>query len=262
MFPWRLLKLTILLAAMLMTGLIAWKLTSKENNRRTDPPADSSFPIQTEDRSAVSQDDQILNNERAFSNRIKKACGWGPEGFLKRINEVDAEFLAKIESESDPEKVLWDREMVFWKEVLKRYGSVYEKTQRKQNNLREISTTKWREPLMDIFAKRLELRGGGSVSQEMWMYLPGYIEWILGHMETGEAKPPTHEQLFQDTLQGYPFHLGLDPSAKNRVAKVLSDLKHLESQMPARQAAFVRAEFERFFTKEIPVSSSYEAEHP
>lgn len=217
---------------------------------------------QTKDTAPTPPDNQILNNERLFSDRIKKACGWGEEGFITRINEVDADFLTQIQNESDPEKVLWDREMVFWKEVNKRYGLVYEKTQREMNNLRGIGTTQWREPLLEIFSKRLELRGGGSVSQEMWMYLPGHIEWILGHMETGEARPPTHQQLFQNTLEAYPFHLGYDSSAKNKLANIISDLKNLESKMPMQQAAFVRAEFERFFRKEIPVSSSYEPNKP
>lgn len=254
--------MVFLSAAILLPGYLAWKAIHsgplEPAGEGRDPHASS--PVK---RSPASpQKDQILNNERAFSDRIKEACGWGADGFITRINEVDADFLGQILAESDPEKVLWDRETGFWMEVVKRYGAIYEKTQREQNHLKDISTAQWREPLLDIFSRRLELRGGGSVSQEMWLYLPGHIEYILGHMETGEARPPTHQQLFQETMQGHPFHLGIDPSAENRVAKVLSDLKGLETQMPARQAAFVRAEFDRFFKKEIPVSSSYQSSDP
>ena len=248
--------MVFLSAALLLLGYLTWKAT---HSGPLEPAGEAREPRASTpaNRSPVSpQKDQILNNERAFSDRIKEACGWGPDGFVTRINEVDGDFLSQIESESDPEKVLWDQELVFWKEVNRRYAEVYEKTQRQLNNLREIDSTQWREPLLDIFSRRLALRGGGSVSQEMGMYLPGYVEWMLGHMGTAEAKPPSHQQLFQETMNSYPFDLGPNPTLRNELLAIISELQKLESKLPPRQAAFVRAEFYRFFKNETPVSST------
>ena len=195
---------------------------------------------------------QLLDNERAFADQIKKVCGWDDQGFVTRINEIKPDFITSLEAESDPEKVSWDHQRPFWKEIIRRYAETYEKIQRQANNQQKIVASKYRKEIQDLFAKRHNLRGGGSVSWEMGMYIPGYVEWILGHINTVAERPPTDQELLKSSLTSYPFDV--NPGAENEkvIKGVISDLKRLEGKLPPKQAAFLRAEFHRFFLKEIP----------
>ena len=193
---------------------------------------------------------QLLDNERAFADRIKKACGWSDQGFVTRINEIKPDFITSLEAESDPEKVSWDHQRPFWKEIIRRYAETYEKIQRQANTQQKAIAINYRKEIQDLFAKRLELRGGGSVSWEMWMYLPGYVEWILGHINTESDRSPTDQELLQASLASFPFEMNL--GTEKAVKGVISDLKRIEGKLPKKQAAFLRAEFDRFFSKEIP----------
>jgi len=193
---------------------------------------------------------QLLDNERAFADRIRKTCGWNDQGFVTRINEINPDFITSLEAESDPEKVSWDHQRPFWKEIIRRYAETYEKIQRQANNQQKIVASKYRKEIQDVFAKRHDLRGGGSVSWEMGVYIPGYVEWILGHINTEAERPPTDQELLQASLASFPFEM--NPGAEKAVKGVISDLKRLEGKLPPKQAAFLRAEFYRFFSKEIP----------
>lgn len=195
---------------------------------------------------------QLLDNERAFADRIKKVCGWNDQGFVTRINEINPDFITSLEAESDPEKVSWDHQRPFWKEIIRRYAEAYEKAQKQANDRREISATKFRTQIQDVFAKRLKLRGGGSVSWEMWMYLPGYVEWVLGHMNSQTEPSPTDQELLKTSLALYPFDMNPYSESEKALRGVISDLKKIEAKLPPKQAAFLRAEFHRFFLKEIP----------
>jgi hypothetical protein len=193
---------------------------------------------------------QLLDNERAFADRIKKVCGWDDQGFVSRINEIKPDFITSLEAESDPEKVSWDHQRPFWKEIIRRYAGTYEMTQKQANTQQKAIAINYRKEIQDLFAKRLELRGGGSVSWEMWMYLPGYVEWILGHINTESDRSPTDQELLQASLASFPFEM--NPGTEKAVKGVISDLKRIEGKLPKKQAAFLRAEFHRFFSKEIP----------
>jgi len=193
---------------------------------------------------------QLLDNERAFADRIKKVCGWGDQGFITRINEIRPDFITSLEAESDPEKVSWDHQRPFWKEIIRRYAETYEKIQRQANTQQKAIAINYRKEIQDLFAKRLELRGGGSVSWEMGMYIPGYVEWILGHINTESDRSPTDQELLQASLASFPFEM--NPGTEKAVKGVISDLKRIEGKLPKKQAAFLRAEFHRFFSKEIP----------
>ena len=195
---------------------------------------------------------QLLDNKRAFADRIRRTCGWNDQGFVTRINEINPDFFASLEAESDPEKVSWDHQRPFWKEIIRRYAETYEMIQKQANNQQKAIAIKYRKEVQDLFAKRLELRGGGSVSWEMWMYLPGYVEWVLGHMNSQTEPSPTDQELLKTSLALYPFDI--NPSSENEKALkgVISDLKKIEAKLPPKQAAFLRAEFHRFFLKEIP----------
>jgi hypothetical protein len=193
---------------------------------------------------------QLLDNERAFADRIKKVCGWGDQGFITRINEIRPDFITSLEAESDPEKVSWDHQRPFWKEIIRRYAETYEKIQRQANTQQKAIAINYRKEIQDLFAKRLELRGGGSVSWEMWMYLPGYVEWILGHINTESDRSPTDQELLQASLASFPFEM--NPDTEKAINGVISDLKRIEDKLPKKQALFLRAEFHRFFSKEIP----------
>lgn len=195
---------------------------------------------------------QLLDNERAFADRIKKVCGWNDQGFVTRINEINPDFITSLEAESDPEKVSWDHQRPFWKEIIRRYAEAYEKAQKQANDRREISATKFRTQIQDVFAKRLKLRGGGSVSWEMWMYLPGYVEWVLGHMNSQTEPSPTDQELLKTSLALYPFDMNPSSESEKALRGVISDLKKIEAKLPSKEAAFLRAEFHRFFLKEIP----------
>lgn len=195
---------------------------------------------------------QLLDNERAFADRIRKTCGWNDQGFVTRINEINPDFFASLEAESDPQKVVWDQQRPFWKEIIRRYAEAYEKVQKQANDRREISAAKFRTQIQDVFAKRLKLRGGGSVSWEMWMYLPGYVEWILGHINSETELPPTDQELLKTSLASYPFDMNPASESEKALQGVISDLKKIEAKLPSKQAAFLRAEFHRFFSKEIP----------
>jgi hypothetical protein len=202
--------------------------------------------------SQAAEKPQLLNNERAFADRIKKVCGWNDQGFVTRINEIKPDFITGLEAESDPEKVSWDHQRPFWKEIIRRYAKTYEKAQKQVNDQQRIAASKYRKEIQDLFAKRLELRGGGSVSWEMWMYLPGYVEWVLGHMNSQTEPPPTDEELLKTSLALYPFDMNPSSESEKALKGVISDLKRIEAKLPQKQAAFLRAEFHRFFLKEIP----------
>ncbi len=193
---------------------------------------------------------QLLDNERAFADRIKKACGWNDQGFVTRVNEIKSDFITTLEAESDPEKVSWDHQRPFWKEIIRRYAGTYEMTQKQANTQQKAIAINYRKEIQDLFAKRLELRGGGSVSWEMWMYLPGYVEWILGHINTESDRSPTDQELLQASLASFPFEM--NPGTEKAVMGVISDLKRIESKLPPKQAAFLRIEFQRFFLNKIP----------
>lgn len=193
---------------------------------------------------------QLLDNDRAFVDRIKKVCGWNDQGFVTRINEISPDFINGLEAESDPEKVSWDHQRPFWKEIIRRYAETYEKVQKRVNDQQKIVAAKYRKEIQDLFAKRLELRGGGSVSWEMWMYLPGYVEWILGHINTQSEQSPTDQELLQSSLTSCPYET--NSGTEKAIKVVISNLKDIETKLPAKQAAFLRAEFQRFFSKEIP----------
>ena len=193
---------------------------------------------------------QLLDNKQAFAERIKKVCGWDDQGFVTRINEIKPDFITSLEAESDPEKVSWDHQRPFWKEIIRRYAGTYEMIQKQANNQQKAIAIKYRKEIQDLFAKRLELRGGGSVSWEMWMYLPGYVEWILGHINTESDRSPTDQELLQASLASFPFEM--NPGTEKAVKGVISDLKRIEGKLPPKQAVFLRAEFHRFFSKEIP----------
>lgn len=193
---------------------------------------------------------QLLDNKLAFTDRIKKVCGWDDQGFVTRINEVGPDFITSLEAESDPEKVSWDHQRPFWKEIIRRYAGTYEMIQKQANNQQKAIAIKYRKEIQDLFAKRLELRGGGSVSWEMWMYLPGYVEWILGHINTESDRSPTDQELLQASLASFPFEM--NPDTEKAINGVISDLKRIEGKLPPKQAVFLRAEFHRFFSKEIP----------
>jgi len=194
---------------------------------------------------------QLLDNEKAFADRIKKACGWNDQGFVSRINEINPDFFASLEAESNPQKVVWDQQRPFWKEIIRRYADTYEMLQKQANDRRVISAAKFRSQIQDLFAKRLKLRGGGSVSWEMWMYLPGYVEWILGHISSETELPPTDQELLKTSLASYPFDMNPAAESEKALQGVISDLKKIEAKLPSKQAAFLRAEFHRFFSKEI-----------
>lgn len=202
--------------------------------------------------SQAAEKPQLLNNERAFADRIKKVCGWNDQGFVTRINEIKPDFITGLEAESDPEKVSWDHQRPFWKEIIRRYAETYEMIQKQANNQQKAIAIKYRKEIQDLFAKRLELRGGGSVSWEMWMYLPGYVEWVLGHMNSQTEPPPTDEELLKTSLALYPFDMNPPSESEKALNGVISDLKRIEAKLPPKQAAFLRAEFHRFFLKEIP----------
>jgi hypothetical protein len=202
--------------------------------------------------SQAAEKPQLLNNERAFADRIKKVCGWNDQGFVTRINEIKPDFITGLEAESDPEKVSWDHQRPFWKEIIRRYAETYEMIQKQANNQQKAIAIKYRKEIQDLFAKRLELRGGGSVSWEMWMYLPGYVEWVLGHMNSQTEPPPTDEELLKTSLALYPFDMNPSSESEKALKGVISDLKRIEAKLPQKQAAFLRAEFHRFFLKEIP----------
>jgi hypothetical protein len=193
---------------------------------------------------------QLLDNERAFADRIKKACGWNDQGFVTRINEIKPDFITRLEAESDAEKVSWDHQRPFWKEIIRRYAGTYEMIQKQANNQQKAIAINYRKEIQDLFAKRLELRGGGSVSWEMWMYLPGYVEWILGHINTQSEQSPTDQELLKASLASCPYEM--NPGAEKAIKGVISDLKKIEAKLAPKQAAFLRAEFHRFFSKEIP----------
>jgi len=193
---------------------------------------------------------QLLDNMRAFTDRIKKVCGWDDQGFVTRINEIRPDFITNLEAESDPEKVSWDHQRPFWKEIIRRYAGTYEMTQKQANTQQKAIAINYRKEIQDLFAKRLELRGGGSVSWEMGMYIPGYVEWILGHINTESDRSPTDQELLQASLASFPFEM--NPGTEKAVKGVISDLKRIEGKLPKKQAAFLRAEFHRFFSKEIP----------
>lgn len=195
---------------------------------------------------------QLLDNKQAFADRIKKVCGWNDQGFVTRINEIKPDFIAGLEAESDPEKVSWDHQRPFWKEIIRRYAETYEVIQKQANNQQKAIAIKYRKEIQDLFAKRLELRGGGSVSWEMWMYLPGYVEWVLGHMNSQTEPPPTDAELLKTSLALYPFDMNPSSESEKALKGVISDLKKIEAKLPPKQAAFLRAEFHRFFLKEIP----------
>jgi len=183
---------------------------------------------------------QLLDNERAFADRIRKTCGWNDQGFVTRINEINPDFFASLEAESDPQKVVWDQQRPFWKEIIRRYAEAYEKVQKQANDRREISATKFRTQIQDVFAKRLKLRGGSSVSWEMWMYLPGYVEWILGHISSETELPPTDQELLKTSLASYPFDMNPAAESEKALQGVISDLKKLrQSYLPSRQLFFV-----------------------
>ena len=159
---------------------------------------------------------QLLDNERAFVDRIKKVCGWNDQGFVTRINEISPDFINGLEAESDPEKVSWDHQRPFWKEIIRRYAETYEKAQKRVNDQQKIVAAKYRKEIQDLFTKRLELRGGGSVSWEMWMYLPGYVEWILGHINTESDRSPTDQELLQASLASFPFEMNPGTERRSR----------------------------------------------
>ena len=123
---------------------------------------------------------QLLDNERAFADQIKKVCGWDDQGFVTSINEIKPDFITSLEAESDPEKVSWDHQRPFWKEIIRRYAETYEKIQRQANNQQKIVASKYRKEIQDLFAKRHNLRGGG-----IGLLGDGNVySWLCG-MDTG-----------------------------------------------------------------------------
>lgn len=84
------------------------------------------------------------------------------------------------------------------------------------------------------------------------MYLPGYVEWILGHINSEAELPPTDQELLKTSLASYPFDMNPASESEKALQGVISDLKKIEAKLPSKQAAFLRAEFHRFFSKEIP----------
>ena len=196
----------------------------------------------------------LVDNERVLIERIKQVAGWDKKGFVVRINEVPGDFLSRLEKDSFPERLPDEEQATFWKIVIRRYAEAYEKAQKQANDRNQPGAAKLRKQIQDLFAKRLEMRGGGSVSWEMWMYLPGYVEWILGHMDSGGDRSPSDQQLMRETLASYPLDLNPDAENKERVARVIADLKQIESKLAAPQAHYLRNEFVRFFKKETPSS--------
>lgn len=125
----------------------------------------------------------LVENETALAARIKQAAGWNDKGFVKRVSELPPDLLEEVEAESDPDRVSWDRQGPFWKEVLQRVANNYKKCQEQANAKRGLAAARIRNEIEHLFARRLTLRGGGSASWEMWVYLPSHVDWIIGHMD-------------------------------------------------------------------------------
>ena len=194
----------------------------------------------------------LVDNERVLIERIKQVAGWDKKGFVVRINEVPGDFLSRLEKDSFPERLPDEEQETFWKIVIRRYAEAYEKAQRQANDRNQPGPANFCKQIQDLFAKRLEMRGGGSVSWEMWMYLPGYVEWVLGHIESGKSQPMSNEELLKTWMGSHPFDLNPDSSTEKRLAEVITELRRIEAKLPPTQAQFLRSEFYRFFLKETP----------
>ena len=111
---------------------------------------------------------QLLDNKLAFTDRIKKVCGWDDQGFVTRINEVGPDFITSLEAESDPEKVSWDHQRPFWKEIIRRYAETYEMIQKQANNQQKAIAIKYRKEIQDLFA-RWGIGFLGDVDVSAWL---------------------------------------------------------------------------------------------
>lgn len=179
----------------------------------------------------------------------------GQSGFVTRINEVPADFLLMLEEDSYPERLAEEEQATYWKVVIRRYAEAYEKTQMQANDRNHSIPARLRKQIQDLFAKRLEMRGGGSISWGRWMYLPGYLEWVLGHIESGKSQPMSDKELSKTWMGSHPFDLNPDSSTEKRLTEVITELKRTEAKLPTTQAQFLRSEFYRFFLKETPSSN-------
>ena len=94
------------------------------------------------------------------------------------------------------------------------------------------------------------MRGGGSASATMWIFLPGLVEWIIGHEDMESGRPISDSDLLEFSTNSYPFNIKPDPIMKVKLDEIISELIKIEAQLPSHQAAFLRSEFVRFFAKD------------
>jgi len=191
-------------------------------------------------------DRSTLYNDEAFTRQLKQVCGWNERGFIERVDEAPVDFFNAGTSGSGNDEVPGN----FWKEVARRYGEVYLKAQRHSNDQRKLITEILRKEIEDLFARRLGLRGGGSTSATMWIFIPGLVEWIIGHEDMETDRPISDSDLLEFSMNSYPFNMNPDPIMKVKLDEIISDLKKIEAQLPPHQAAFLRSEFVRFFAKD------------
>jgi hypothetical protein len=165
----------------------------------------------------------------------------GEKGLLVKPGDIDPEENPKL-------KALDEKFPTLWKRISQSIAENYVATFKPFNDANSSNAAKMRPHLTDAFMKTMKLRGGGSASASLGVYLPAQVEWMIGNVGRKQREPMADEafvsRLAQAIIVGYP---GNESKLRNELKPVLKAIKQAEALLNRNQVGFVRAEFLAYF---------------
>ena len=134
-----------------------------------------------------------------------------------------------------------------WKQIQLAISQEYESRQAELNN--KLPRNKQLRPVLrGAFQGAVELRGGGSASASLHVYSGAHTEWILANIpETGQVAYLSDDELARQLKEQFQ---DLSDRPLSDYKQAVGRLRKLEPALNKQQAAFVRAEFLKYFNDE------------
>ena len=165
---------------------------------------------------------------------------WTARGYKVPPREIAFEKNPKLAK-------LDDKWGTLWKQIELAISRAYESRQAALNN-QQARNKQLRPVLQGAFKSAVELRGGGSASASLNVYSDAHTEWILANVpETANVAYLSDDELARRLKEQFE---GLSDRPLSEYKQVASRLGKLEPVLNKQQAAFVRAEFLKYFNND------------
>ena len=159
------------------------------------------------------------------------------QGFNVAPQKIDYDNYPKLEP-------LLERWPTLWKSVQATIAEEYEKRQREVNDKNRPNARKWRKILKDSFDEACSLRGGGSMTAELYTYSGAYSEWLISQYHPVSDPYLSDDEIAKKLKKDFE---GLSRADLASFQKVATHLSGLDRFLAKPEAAFIRKEFVAYF---------------